>query len=400
MGAFTALRGRDFRLLWGGQTISLIGDGAFVVAMSWKVIELTGSSSSLAILLLLQSAGLIATVLIGGALADRYPRRTLMIVSDLARFGVMAAVAALSATGDLSFHVWLVLALAYGLADGFFYPAFGGIVPLVVEQHLLPSANAVIGMSRNLAFVVGPALAGLVYGTAGSSTVFALNAASFVVSAGLLARTRPREPERGPGGGTFREILEGARYVASVPWLWVTIAIAAIVLMVAVAPLQSLLPRLVQERFHQGVASYGSLWSAQAVGMFLGAFLFGHWAPRRHRVVLAYGAYALNDVSLIALVVLGRYHVALVLFAVRGLFIGFANAIWETVLVELVPEDMLGRVASLDFFGSFGLMPVGFALTAAIAGSLRASTILLGGFSLALLAWTLPLASRRVRSAA
>jgi MFS family permease len=214
--AFHALRSRDFRLLWSGQTVSLIGNAAFFVAIGWRTQALTGSSRSLALVLMLYSLAMLATLLIGGALADRYERRTLMIVSDLSRLVVVAALAIVDASGHLSLPLLLAFAVAVGLGDGFFHPAFGGIVPLVVEQPLLASANALIGISRNGSFVVGPALAAGIYGAAGSATVFAIDAASFAVSAGLLWLARPRESEKEPGEGTVREIAAGIRYVAGV----------------------------------------------------------------------------------------------------------------------------------------------------------------------------------------
>src|SRR5205814_5771598 len=128
---------RDFRLLWAGQTVSLVGDGAFLIALGWKTTQVTGRASSLAILLMLQGLALLATLLVGGALADRYPRRLLMIGSDLARCATIGAFAIADATGHLGYPLMLALAFLFGLADGFFYPAFGGIVPLVVESHEL-----------------------------------------------------------------------------------------------------------------------------------------------------------------------------------------------------------------------------------------------------------------------
>src|SRR5688572_8673716 len=174
--ALYAFRSRDFRLLWSARTVSLIGDGAFLIALGWRTTTLTGSATSLAIVLMAHSVALLATILIGGALADRYSRRGMMIASDLARVAIMGALAFLEVSGELSFGLLLALAVAFGAADGFFYPAAGGIVPLVVESHELASANTLIGVSRQASFVVGPALAGSIYGVAGSEAVFGLNA--------------------------------------------------------------------------------------------------------------------------------------------------------------------------------------------------------------------------------
>ncbi len=163
-----ALRSRDFRLVWGGQSVSLIGNGALFVALGWRAVALTGKSTSLAFVLLLWSLGMLTTLLIGGALADRYERRRLMIISDVSRGLLVAGLAVVDASGHLTLTRLLLFALALGLGDGFFHPAFGGIVPLVVEQPLLASANALIGISRNISFVIGPAIASALYVGLGS----------------------------------------------------------------------------------------------------------------------------------------------------------------------------------------------------------------------------------------
>ena len=395
-----AFRSRDFRLVWSGQTVSLVGNGAYVVAVGWKTLELTGSPGSLAIVLMAESLAMLTTLLVGGALADRYERRALMIVSDVARFAVVGALAIVDATGHLSFALLIAFSIGVGLGDGFFHPAFGGIVPLVVEHPQLASANALIGVARHGSFVVGPALAAAVYAPAGSTTVFALNASTFVVAAALLWIARPRAVERGPGDGTLREIGAGARYVAGEPWLWISILLAAVVLMIGYAPFQALLPRLVDTQFDRGVGSYGLLFALQAVGMVLGSLVIGQLNPRRNRILLAYAGWALNDLCVVALVLSPWYGAAVVLITMRGLFIGLGVAMWETLLMQLVPEDKLSRVISLDFFGSLGLLPVGYALTALLADVVSVQTILLVGFVTAFFLWILPLSLRSVRTAA
>src|SRR5262249_11847984 len=271
------------------------------------------------------------------------------------------------ASGNLTFGILLVLATLMGLGDGFFYPASGGMVPLLVEPHAIPSANALLGVARWSSILVGPSLAALVYGSAGSATVFALDAASFLVSALLVRLTRPRVIESAAPEGTLREIWAGVRYVSHIPWLWVTITMFAVVLMLQFAPQQVLLPKLVSEHFHRGVGAYGLLTSLLGLGTVLGTLLFGQLQPRHRRGMLTYGIFVLNSLCIAALVLSPWYPVAGVLAVVRGACIGFGVAVWETMLMQRVPVNMLSRVVSLDFFGSFGLMPVGLALSAAIA---------------------------------
>jgi len=398
--ALHALRSRDFRLLWSGQTISLVGDGAFLVALGWTSFALTGSKSTLALVLLGHSAAMLATLLIGGALADRYPRRTLMIISDLARCACMVVLFAVDVSGNLELWSLITLAVLYGAGDGFFYPAYGGIVPLVVDEHHLASANALTGLSRQAAFVVGPAVAGVLYGVAGASSVFALNAVSFVVAAALMAMARPRGFERDEPQGTFKEIADGLRYVLGVPWLWITIFLASFILMVAMAPYTALLPAFVEEQFDRGVGSYGALFTLQSLGMAIGSLAFGQTNPSRRRMIIMYLLFAANDICVIAMTLTHSFGLACALVAARGVCIGYGIGVWTTLLMQQVPSSKLARVTSLDFFGSFALIPVGYALTAVVAGSFSPATLLFVGFTLSAILWIAPLASTRVRTAA
>jgi MFS family permease len=398
--ALQALRSRDFRLLWTGQTISLVGDGAFLVALGWKSFSLTGSRSTLALVLMAHGTAMLATLLVGGALADRYPRRTLMIISDLSRCAVMVALVAVDVRGNLELWSLITLAVLYGAGDGFFYPAYGGIVPLVVDEHHLASANALTGLSRQGAFVVGPAVAGALYGIAGASAVFALNAVSFVVAAVLMWLARPRAFERDEPQGTLKEIADGLRYVLGVPWLWITIFLASFILMIAMAPYTALLPAFVEEQFGRGVGSYGTLFTLQSLGMALGSLAFGQTNPTRRRVIIMYLLFAANDVCVIAMTLTRSFELACLFVGLRGICIGYGIGVWSTLLMQQVPSGKLARVTSLDFFGSFALIPVGYALTAAVAGSFSPASLLLAGFAVSTVLWVAPLASRRVRDAA
>jgi MFS family permease len=376
--ALEALRHRDFRLLFAGQLVSLIGDAAFVTALGWKTFTLAGSAK-LGVVLLCQAVALLTTLLIGGALADRLSRRLLMIVSDLTRLVAVGALAAVDASGHLSFPLLAAFAVLVGLGDGFFYPAFGGMVPLLVEQPSIASANSLIGVARWGSILIGPAFAGFLYNPAGSSAVFAADAGSFLVSAFLVYRTRPRVIEAAEREGTLREIASGARYVAQVPWLWVTIVLFGVILMFQLAPQQVLMPKLVTTQWHRGIGSYALLTTLMGVGTVAGTLLFGQIQPRRRRGVISYVLWVVNSCAVVGIALSPWYELAGALMVARGVCVGFGVAIWETMLMELVPEHLLSRVVSLDYFGSFGLMPVGLALAAGVSGLAAPGTLIAAG---------------------
>ena len=396
-GTLVAFRSRDFRLLWGGQTISFVGDAAFIVALGWRVTDLTGKASSLGFVLALESLAMLTTLLWGGVLADRYSRRLLMIGSDLSRAAVMLVFCVVDATGHLSMPGVLALAVCFGLADGFFQPAFGGIVPLVVDQPMLPSANSWIGIARQGSAIVGPGIAAGLYGTAGPTVVWGIDSASFLVSAGALWLARPRAIQPAPQIGMRKELVAGFRYVISVPWIWTGIGAATVILMLAMAPFTALLPRVVQSHYHRGVGSYGLLFSAMAAGMVAGSLLWARWHPRKRRVAICFAAFGINDIGIVVIALTPWYPLAVGAAAWRGFWIGIGIAAWLTLISELVPEHLLSRVMSFDFFGSLGLTPVGFVLAGVAATTVAPTTILAIGGALGAVLWFVPLVWRRVR---
>jgi MFS family permease len=398
MRILEALRHRDFRLLWSGQTVSQIGDAAFVVALGWRAFTLTGKASSLGIVLMVEALGLVTTLLIGGVLADRYSRKLLLIGSDGARALVIALLAAADASGHLTFGLLIVFVALHGLASGLFQPAFGGIIPLLVEEPSLGSANALIGISRQAAFVVGPALAGLIYSAAGSSAIFAVDAATFVASATFLAFAQPRLYERGPVEGVGSELTSGFRYVARVPWLWITIGTFSVVLLVGYAALQVLLPKLVREAWGGGVGAYGLLFTLQGIGMVAGSIVLAQTSPTRHRGILIYSLFVTNSVGGALLGLSPWFAGAAALQVVRGFCIGFAITLWDTMLMQRVPQQMLSRVISMDWFGSLGLLPAGLGIWAALSGLAAPGTLIAISSTICAALFLAGLSDRRIRS--
>jgi MFS family permease len=245
--------------------------------------------------------------------------------------------------------------------------------------------------------LIGPSVAAVLYGLAGSTVVFGFNSVSYLVSFAFVWATRPRVAERGPAEGTAREIWAGVRYVAGIPWLWVTITLFAFVLMLQWAPIQVLTPKLVREHFHLGVRAYGFVFSMLGAGMIVGAVTFGQTSPRRRRGLLSYLIWMVNSFLVILFALAPWFPLAAAAAFFRGICIGFGVAVWETMLMELVPQHMLSRVVSLDWFGAFGLTPFGLLAAGAVAGLAGPGTIIALGACLSLCLIAAGLTSRQIR---
>ena len=235
------------------------------------------------------------------------------------------------------------------------------------------------------------------YGTVGPATVWAIEAASFLVSAAAVWLARPRTMAKEAPRGVGRELAEGFRYVISVPWLWAATAASTVCVMIVMAPFTALLPRIVRGHYGRGVGSYGLLFSLMAAGMIAGSLAWARWHPRRWRVPLCFSSYGVAYLGIVVVAISPWYWLAVGAVIWRGFWIGVANSAWMTMVIELVPERLLSRVFSFDFFGSSGLAPVGYVIAAALATTVAPTTILAVGGSLAVALWLAPLGWRRVR---
>lgn len=410
-----ALGSRQFALLWGGQTVSSLGDGAFLTAMAWQVLELTNSGTAMGAVLAAGAVPRVLFLLLGGVAADRLPRRLVMLWSDVGRAVAVGAVALLGMTQLLDLWHLLALSALFGIASAFFMPAYQSIPPQLVDAERLPSANALSGLSRQLSTLLGPPLGAAFVAAFTSSGAFLFDGLTFVVSALCLLwlRVPPRaRPNAAPDGGTadgsplrgprrmLADVREGLAYVTRSPWLWVTIAVASL-MNVGAAPFQVALPKLISDVYHQGVWLLGAVGTAVAAGSILATLIIGQAKRLPRRGLLAYGALLLGNLAVIAFgLPLPREtapFVALGAAATFGLGLGVFEIIWVTVLQELVPADTLGRVTSIDWLGSLALMPVGLTLVGVLTDRIGASQIFLAGGALNVALVLLALTARGIR---
>jgi MFS family permease len=396
--ALRVLRHRDFRYLFAGQAASQIGDRAVVVALALYVTQRSGSPSDLGLILFAQSLPLVILLLFGGVWADRLPRHRIMIATDAVRAALHALLAALIFFGPVAVWQIAVIEALFGAAQAFFQPAYSGLVPQTVPEESIQDARAITESMSNLAFLLGPAIATALVLGLGAGEAFALDAASFVLSAVLLTQVRPRVRAGAVlvRGGVMHDLRAGWREVRSRTWVWVTIAVFTGSILCVYAQWYSLAPRIARD-VYGSAGLFGILESLTGVGAVLGAIAGLRWRPRRPLVMgmLLILFWPLNDLAF-------SLGAPLALVCVSSLALGFGWALmaiwWETALAQHIPPGALSRVSAWDWMGSLALLPLGYALAGPLASAVGARTVLGVGSAIGMVLLVIGVLPRQTRA--
>ncbi len=378
VGLLRPLRSRDFRLLWAGMTASLVGDGIFLVAIAWTAYSLWNAPAALSIVGIAITVPTLACLLIGGVISDRFDRRRVLLYADLARGVVVGVLAVLALTGALTFVALTVIVALYGVGAAFFTPAFESIVPTIVDPADLAQANALDQFVRPIALrLAGPALGGWLIGSLGAGTAFAVDGASFFVSAAAILGLRTASAHAGPES-TVAALQDGLRFVRRNAWLWGTLLSAAIAYLAFLGPTEALLPYLVKNQLHGSASDLGLVFAAGGVGAVGAALVMGQRGQPRRDMTWIYLCWTVATLAVIGYGV-GRTVPQLMLACLLFNALEAAGTImWATVKQRHVPARLLGRVSSLDWLISISLLPVSFAITGPVAGVVGVRATLIG----------------------
>ena len=388
----SVLRIRDFRLLFVGEGISLLGDQFYFIALPWLVLQLSSSTVVLGAVLAVQGIPRAAFMLVGGAVSDRFSPRRVMIASNVVRLSLVALLAALVLDGAVQTWMLYLIAAAYGIADGFFYPAQGAIVPELAATEQLSAANAFVQGLDQVAQFVGPVLAGLVIATfvggrvglEGVGIALALDAATFTVSIALLTLMRvdarkAADREAGRAGaegevgvapsGLWASIKEGLSYMWANPLLRVLLLLILAVNFLAVGPLLVGVPALADQRLPGGAQAYGAIMSAFGGGSLAGLAVAGAVRRPPARLIghVLLGVCAVFGVGIAVLGFAQSLAAALVPAVFMGFAAGYLMVSFFTWVQVRTPQRLMGRMMSLIIFASVGLVPVSQALSGAVA---------------------------------
>jgi len=367
-------KNRNFILLWLGQGTSLIGDQFNMIALPWLVLQLTGDSVALGLVLALMGIPRAIFMLVGGALTDRFSQRTVMLASDIGRLVLTAALAGLILYGHVEMWMLYAYALAFGTISGIFLPASSSIVPKLVTRDELQTGNSLVQGTSQLSLFIGPVLAGAViafFAAGGAKSAMegiglaiAIDALTFVVSVATLWLMKVDAGNTAKNDDIIGSIREGIVFVFGDPTLRALFVVLAAVNFLFVGPFLVGVPVIANDRLVEGAAAFGLLMSAYGGGNLAGILASMSIKPKPSITgYLTMGIIALFGIGIIIVGSITSTWIGCIVMAILGIFNGFLAIMLITMLQKIAPMAMMGRLMSLAMLASTGLVPVSQALS-------------------------------------
>lgn len=395
--SLSPLRDRRFAYFYAGITISLTGSVIAPIALTFAVLDLTGNSATaLGQVLAARSIPLVLFLLIGGVVADRFSRSTVMRVSNSLSALTQGAVAVLLLSGHAQLWELIVLEAANGTVSAFTFPAMQGLVPQIVQRSHLQQANAMLSLSRGSLAIIGPSIGALFVVTVGSGWAIAIDALSWAVASIFMALVRmPAATTDGKGRSSmWHELVDGWSTFRSFTWVWVVVLAFGVLNMISAGAWSTLGPVVAKQTI--GIPAWGIVVSADAVGAIAMTLVLLHWRIRRPLFAGMIGVGALA----LPMLLLGL-HPATLPLAALALLGGVGTEVfgigWSTALQEHIPNNLLSRVSSYDALGSFVAIPLGELLFGPLGGVFPVRDILVVSGAAYLVIVAATLGSRSVR---
>lgn len=391
---------RDYALLASALIISTFAAGMWAVAMVYQVRRLGGGPLELSVVATSNAVGLLALVLLGGILADRYSCRKIVILVQLLSVLIMSATALLALTGAITlWHLMLTSFLA-GAGSAFFFPAYSALLPRILPPKDLLAANGLEGTVRPVVHTaLGPMVAGFLVAAISPAHAIAAIALCHVIAIFVLRRIAHRKEYDAPepadstvvAPSVLRQLREGVGYTMRTSWLRWTLIFSVISVFTFIGPFEVLLPFIVSDHLGGDAKLFGYTLAFFGAGSAIGSLLIASAKFPRRYLTLMTACWCLGTLPLAAV---GYVDAAWMLFAILLLF-GITDSagmvIWGTLLQRRVPKHLLGRISSLDFFVSLALMPLSMAVAGPLSQvlSLQSIFVIAGTASpiFGLLAW-------------
>jgi MFS family permease len=389
------LRQPDFRWFFTGQLVSLLGSSMAPVALTFAVLDASGGTSDLGIVLAARMVPMLVFLLVGGAASDRFSRRTVLVAANLGSALTQGGVAGLLLSGHFSLPLVTALEFLNGVLTAFTTPALRGVVPQLVAKERLRQANSLLGSMRNATKVLGPSVSGVLVVAVGSGPAIAFDALTYLLAAGCLARLALADSVPADRRtGMLRDIREGWTQFRRIRWVWMAASAFCVMNLVQTGTWQILGPELT--RRISGVTTWGFVLSARGIGLLVMSALMYRLAVRH---LLRLGQLTSVLIALPLLALGARLSAPWLVGAafVTGLGSSVTGIAWDTSLQEHVPAHVLSRVASYDDLLSYVAIPIGQLSVGPLARAFGGFRVVTAAGVLYVVVGLLPLLSGAVR---
>ncbi len=375
------LKNTNFLFLWAATLFSSFALAFFTFSQTWYIAKTLNLEASLGVVFVALSVPRLIFMIVGGAVADKFPKKNIMFYSNIIRAILVATILTWFIVGDVTLYTFALFALFFGLADAFFWSADGSVLPELVEKSRLTQANSLTQMTNQASVILGPVLGGILIKFTNYETIFSITILLLIVAAILVQRIQFTMPEqKDTDKGMFTSIKEGILYVKESPFLSTFLICSAFLNLFLIGPMQVGFPLFVKNVLHGDSLQFSYLEASVGGGMAIGAIIVGLKNINRRRGLFCIIMMLLSGIFFLAI----NFSTVLWQALLAGMFYGITIAMAIVPLMAMiqstVKEEMMGRVMSLLMLSSMGFIPLSYAFTSiALAIGIPIVTVMKSG---------------------
>ncbi|MDA2213529.1 MFS transporter [Bacillus cereus group sp. MYBK195-1] len=375
------LKNTNFLFLWAATLFSSFALAFFTFSQTWYIAKTLNLEASLGVVFVALSVPRLIFMIVGGAVADKFPKKNIMFYSNIIRAILVATILTWFIVGDVTLYTFALFALFFGLADAFFWSADGSILPELVEKSRLTQANSLTQMTNQASVILGPVLGGILIKFTNYETIFSITILLLIFAAILVQKIQFTMPEqKDTDKGMFTSIKEGILYVKESPFLSTFLICSAFLSLFLIGPMQVGFPLFVKNVLHGDSLQFSYLEASVGGGMAIGAIIVGLKNINRRRGLFCIIMMLLSGVFFLAI----NFSTVLWQALLAGMFYGITIAMAIVPLMAMiqstVKEEMMGRVMSLLMLSSMGFIPLSYAFTSlALAMGIPIVTVMKSG---------------------
>ncbi|MEB9858732.1 MFS transporter [Bacillus cereus] len=375
------LKNTNFLFLWAATLFSSFALAFFTFSQTWYIAKTLNLEASLGVVFVALSVPRLIFMIVGGAVADKFPKKNIMFYSNIIRAILVATILTWFIVGDVTLYTFALFALFFGLADAFFWSADGSILPELVEKSRLTQANSLTQMTNQASVILGPVLGGILIKFTNYETIFSITILLLIVAAILVQKIQFTMPEqKDTDKGMFTSIKEGILYVKESPFLSTFLICSAFLNLFLIGPMQVGFPLFVKNVLHGDSLQFSYLEASVGGGMAIGAIIVGLKNINRRRGLFCIIMMLLSGVFFLAINFSTVIWQALLAGMFYGITIAMAIVPLMAMIQSTVKEEMMGRVMSLLMLSSMGFIPLSYAFTSlALAMGIPIVTVMKSG---------------------